>query len=166
MSLGKGAKPDNSAVVDEQRQQAAEEAAKEAARQARINTGLASIKQAFEGSPVMASQNYDWSNFKAPQTMPAAMSAYLAGTPSATAPDFSKTGNVPAGYTAVRCRSEAQQRQAGRQERLKQPERLPRQRFTPRREAEQISIPRTWSPRRGRRFIPRREAGETSIPRT
>ncbi len=93
--------PDNSAVVDEQKAEAAQEAQKEADRQKRITQGLASIKQAFEGSPVMATQNYDWSNFRAPQTMPAAMSAYLAANPSTPAPDFSKTGSVPAGYTAV-----------------------------------------------------------------
>jgi hypothetical protein len=98
---GKGAKGDNNAVVDEQRRQAAEQEAKEAARQERLKTGLASVKQAFEGSPVMGTKAYDWSTFKAPQTMPAAMATYIAGTPGAVAPDFSKTGSVPAGYTAV-----------------------------------------------------------------
>ena len=99
--MGGKSKPDNSAVVNEQKAEAAAAAQKEADRQARLTTGLASIKSAFEGSPVMASSPYDWSSFKAPQTMPAAMSAYLAGTPGAVAPDFSKTGSVPAGYTAV-----------------------------------------------------------------
>lgn len=99
--MGGKNQPDNSAVVQEQQNEAAQEAAKEAERQKRINTGLASIKAAFEGSPVMASQNYDWSNFRAPQTMPAAMSTWLAANPKETAPDFSQTGSVPAGYTAV-----------------------------------------------------------------
>ena len=49
----------------------------------------------------MGTKAYDWSTFKAPQTMPAEMSAYLAANPKTAAPDFSKTGSVPAGYTAV-----------------------------------------------------------------
>jgi len=99
--MGGKSKPDNSAVVNEQRAQAAQEAAKEAARQQRLQTGLASIKSAFEGAPVMAAQPYDWSSFKAPEAMPAAMSQWLAANPGTAAPDFSKTGSAPAGYTAV-----------------------------------------------------------------
>ena len=75
--MGGKSKPDNSAVVQEQQQQAAQDAAKEAARQQRIQQGLTSIKQAFEGSPVMATSStpFDWSSFT--------------GT------------NAPAGYTAT-----------------------------------------------------------------
>jgi hypothetical protein len=87
--MGGKSSADNSAVVDEQKAQAAEEAAKEADRQQRLTTGLASIKQAFEGSPVMASQTtpYDWSTFKAPGFDRTTMQ--------------SSTGSAPAGYTAV-----------------------------------------------------------------
>jgi hypothetical protein len=101
--MGGKSKPDNSAVVNEQRAEAAQAAAKEAARQQRLQTGLASIKSAFEGSPIMKSQTgpYDWSSFKAPEAMPAAMSQWLAQNPGTAAPDFSKTGSVPGGYTAV-----------------------------------------------------------------
>ena len=99
--MGGKNQPDNSAVVNEQKAEAAQEAQKEADRQKRITQGLASIKQAFEGSPVTATQNYDWSNFRAPQTMPAEMSTWLAANPDTPAPDFSQTGSVPAGYTAV-----------------------------------------------------------------
>ena len=53
--MGGKSKPDNSAVVNEQKAEAAAAAQKEADRQARLTTGLASIKSAFEGSPVMAS---------------------------------------------------------------------------------------------------------------
>ena len=92
--MGGKSKPDNSAVVQEQQQEAAQEAAKEAARQQRIQQGLTSIKQAFEGSPVMGTktQNFDWSTFK-PQLDPNAVigsSDLFTGT------------NLPAGYTAVR----------------------------------------------------------------
>lgn len=60
-----GKKQDNSAMVNEQKAQATEARQKETDRQARIDKGLASIKAAFEGSPVMATKtgSYDWSGF-------------------------------------------------------------------------------------------------------
>ena len=83
--MGGKSKPDNSAVVQEQQQQAAQDAAKEAARQQRIQQGLTSIKQAFEGSPVMASKNtpFDWSSFNP-------------GIPGVTA-----SSGIPSGYKTV-----------------------------------------------------------------
>jgi hypothetical protein len=91
--MGGKSKPDNSEVVQQQKQQAAEEAAKEAARQQRLQTGLASIKAAFEGSPVMASQAtpYDWSKFN-----PAA-----AGRDPNTLATTYSGANLPAGYSVV-----------------------------------------------------------------
>jgi hypothetical protein len=99
--MGGKSKPDNSAVVNEQKAEAAAAAAKEAARQERLQTGLKSIKSAFEGSPVMKSQTspYDWSSFK--PANPAA-AAWAAQNPNAgfTASQFGPQG-VPEGYTAV-----------------------------------------------------------------
>lgn len=56
---------DNSAVVNEQAAEAAQEKQKEADRQARISQGLASIKGAFEGTPTMktTSSPFNWSGF-------------------------------------------------------------------------------------------------------
>ena len=82
---------DNSAVVQQQQEEAAAEAAKEAARQARIDKGLASIKSAFEGSPVMASKStpYDWSKFSP------------AVNPTGSTADTLYSG-APEGYTVVK----------------------------------------------------------------
>lgn len=99
--MGGKSKADNSQVVNEQRAEAAQATQKEADRQARLQQGLASIKTAFEGSPVTAPKAYDWSNFKAPEAMPAVMSQWLAQNPGTAAPDFSKTGSAPAGYKAT-----------------------------------------------------------------
>ena len=96
-----GSAPTNTAAVDFEKQQAAEANAKEAARQARLTQGQQLIDQIFSGSPVMGPKQYDWSSFQAPQTMPAAMSQWLAKNPGTSTPDFSQTGSAPAGYTAV-----------------------------------------------------------------
>ena len=82
--------PDNSAVVQEQQAQAAQDAAKEAARQQRIQQGLASIKAAFEGSEVMGTKStpFDWSSFKP-------------GTSAIPSVNAAMTTGVPAGYTAT-----------------------------------------------------------------
>jgi hypothetical protein len=48
----------NDQVVAEQQRQAEEARQKEADRQARINTGLASIKRAFEGGPIMGTRQH------------------------------------------------------------------------------------------------------------
>ena len=86
--------PDNSAVVNEQNQEAAQEAQKEADRQARIQQGLASIKGAFEGSPVMGTKStpFDWSSLKPGQTdnLPAGY------TETYIPPDTSSTTTTPA----------------------------------------------------------------------
>ena len=81
---------DNSSVVDEQKAEAAQEAQKEAARQQRIQQGLASIKAAFEGSEVMGTKStpFDWSSFKP-------------GTSAIPSVNAAMTTGVPAGYTAT-----------------------------------------------------------------
>ena len=91
--MGGKNKPDNSAVVQEQQQEAAQEKQKEDERQARIQQGLTSIKQAFEGSPVMGTKTnaFDWSTFN-----PATDIARAASTPGGTV-----GSNLPSGYTAV-----------------------------------------------------------------
>jgi hypothetical protein len=98
-----GSAPTNSQAVDFERQQAAEADAKEAERQARLKQGQAAIDAIFDFSPATpaSSKAFDWSTFKAPEQMPAAMSQWLAANPGATAPTFNTTGTVPAGYTAV-----------------------------------------------------------------
>jgi hypothetical protein len=55
----------NSAVVKEQKAQAAEAKTKETARQTRLDTGLANIKAAFEGKKVTKDKSnvYDWSTY-------------------------------------------------------------------------------------------------------
>ena len=103
--MGGKNKPDNSAVVNEQKAEAAQEAAKEAARQARIQQGLASIKQAFHGSPVMASTTspYDWSKFKPVANAAEAQYESVASPAQLAAPHaplYSGT-NLPADYTVV-----------------------------------------------------------------
>ena len=98
--MGGKSKPDNSAVVQEQQQEAAAEAAKEAARQQRIQTGLASIKAAFHGSPTYTTQAFDWSKFK--PTTNTAEQQYESSNPSfAASPhaDLYTDPSLPAGYT-------------------------------------------------------------------
>jgi len=89
--VGGKSKADNSAVVQQQNQQAAEAKQKEADRQARLQQGLASIKNAFEGTDVTkpTTSNYDWSTLAAP-----------------VGPMAQATG-VPEGYTAVKIPSKA-----------------------------------------------------------
>ena len=103
--MGGKNKPDNSSVVQEQQQEAAQEAQKEAARQVRINQGLASIRQAFEGSPVLGPKAFDWSTFQAPSRyMSPQMAAVAANNPGANGlPSASETtaSGVPTGYTAT-----------------------------------------------------------------
>ena len=96
-----GSAPTNNSAVQFEQQQAAEADQKEAARQASLQRGQDLINQIFSGTPVTTPQAYDWSTFKAPQTMPAAMSQWLAKNPGTAAPDFSQTGSAPAGYTAT-----------------------------------------------------------------
>jgi len=81
---------DNSAVVEEQKKQAANEAAQEAARQARINTGLRQINYAFQGRPVTTPTAYDWSTFQ-PTVVKNAAGKVV--TPASA---------LPKGYTAIR----------------------------------------------------------------
>lgn len=59
-----GKKSDNGEMVRMQQQQADEARAKEVARQGRIDQGLAAIRGAFEGSPVMGSRagSFDWAS--------------------------------------------------------------------------------------------------------
>lgn len=100
--MGGKNKADNSQVVQQQQQEAAQEAQKEADRQARLTQGLASIKQAFGGSPVMGTKTnaYDWSTFNPQAYQQAATAAqYAANSNLATAPPGS--GGVPPGYTMV-----------------------------------------------------------------
>ena len=96
-----GSAPTNNSAVQFEQQQAAEADQKEAARQASLQQGQNLIDQIFNGTPVTTPQAYDWSTFKAPQAMPAAMSQWLAKNPGTAAPDFSQTGSAPAGYTAT-----------------------------------------------------------------
>ena len=77
-----GKKSDNGEMVRMQKEQATEARQKETDRQARIDKGLASIKAAFQGSPVMATKtgSYDWSGFgNAAKTAGGAVSGLPAG---------------------------------------------------------------------------------------
>jgi hypothetical protein len=102
--MGGKSAPTNNSVVDEQKAEAAQAAQQEADRQARITKGLASIKTAFEGTPVTTptTSNFDWSTFAPPQTN-ALMAQWEAQNPTDPNAGMSTTtgGNVPAGYTAV-----------------------------------------------------------------
>jgi len=82
-------------MVDMQKEQATEARQKETDRQARIDKGLASIKAAFEGSPVMATKtgSYDWSNFNNAQK--------TAGGQAAGLPSGYTYVNTAGGGTAV-----------------------------------------------------------------
>ncbi len=59
-----GKKSDNGQMVRMQQQQADEARAKETARQGRLDQGLAAIRGAFEGAPVMGSRagSFDWAS--------------------------------------------------------------------------------------------------------
>jgi hypothetical protein len=83
---GKSSSKGSDAMIREQRAQAEEARAKEAARQGRLTQGLAGIRAAFEGSPVMRSVARSF-NFAAP----AAGAKVGAGV-----------SGLPAGYTYVR----------------------------------------------------------------
>ena len=100
--MGGKSKPDNSQIVQQQQQQAAEQAQKEADRQARLKTGLASIKAAFEGTPTMAATTgpYDWSKFK-PEGDALSAASWGADPLSGTSSTATMDMGVPAGYTAV-----------------------------------------------------------------
>lgn len=95
----------NDAVVQEQQRQAAEARQKEADRQARISQGLGSIKQAFEGAPIMGtrSQAFDWNGLTAPTGTEAQRAAAASG---AVSPFGASTANLagsalPQGYSWV-----------------------------------------------------------------
>src|SRR6516165_8796401 len=91
---GKAPKADNSAIVQQQQADAAAAAAKEAARQQRLSQGLASIKQAFEGTPVTkdTTSAYDWSKFN-----PADVGKYIAAGGTGDQTDPTQYG-LPSGY--------------------------------------------------------------------
>lgn len=91
--MGGKTAPTNDAVVQQQQQDATDAKQKEADRQARIDKGLAAIKGAFHGTPVMKTTTspYDWSTFKAPA---AGGLTDAKGVPIAS--------GVPQGYTAAR----------------------------------------------------------------
>ena len=97
--MGGKSTPDNSAVVNEQKQEAADEAKKEADRQARIQTGLTNIKQAFEGSPTYTTKAFDWGNFKPILNQPEADYEKLGGTSAQSGIPLYQDASLPAGYT-------------------------------------------------------------------
>lgn len=76
---GKGAKGGNDAVVNEQRAQADEARRKEEERKGRIAQGMTSIRQAFEGSPVMGTRQVQKTRQVANPAYPAAPAASYAG---------------------------------------------------------------------------------------
>jgi hypothetical protein len=84
MCFGKSDDSASREMINMQKQEAAAARAKEAARQQRINQGLANIKAMFEGGKSTTTQtgNYDWSKFS-PKT------------------SGEQVSGLPAGYTAV-----------------------------------------------------------------
>lgn len=87
---GKGGGDGGNQAVEEQKKQAAEARKKEEERKARIKEGMGSIKNAFEGAPVMETQQqaFDWSKFVPPAVA-------RGGAPLAPA------SGIPEGWTAV-----------------------------------------------------------------
>ena len=102
-----GKSQSNAPMIRQQEEQAAEARAKEAARQGRLTQGLAGIRAAFEGAPVMGSRQV----YKAPATTYTDVATpgkaggytesdrgrrvYSAGTPSTTT---RKASTTPGGY--------------------------------------------------------------------
>jgi hypothetical protein len=93
--MGGSSHVENDAIVKEQQKQATDAAAKETKRQKNITTGLANIKNAFEGKAVTkaTSHKFDWKNFNDKTVLPKgykrvqvdATGKALAGTPAQAA---------------------------------------------------------------------------------
>lgn len=93
-----GKSSDNSEMIDLQNKQAEEARAKEVARQARLDKGMAGIKAAFEGSPEMRAQKYDWSGFDPNKTKAGSVVPGMAGYTFVNQPAVAATAGRPAGF--------------------------------------------------------------------
>jgi hypothetical protein len=102
--MGGKSKADNSAVVQQQQQEAADAKQKEADRQARLNQGLASIKSAFEGSPVMGTKAtpFDWSTFTANNPNSSYKVDPTTGQASYNDPSNPSQYGLPTGYKVIK----------------------------------------------------------------
>ncbi len=102
--MGGKSKADNSQVVQQQQQEAADAKQKEADRQARLNQGLASIKAAFEGSPVMGTKAtpFDWSTFTANNPNSQYRVDPTTGQASYNDPSNPSQYGLPTGYKVIK----------------------------------------------------------------